>query len=372
MSTFDYINPSENPSTSISFDPGDHPLGNLLKVATNTSLSVEARLLYVILVLMAWSKGRCWPSQAYQSQALGRSERQIRRYHNELEQAGILGINRRPGQSSYYYPWALQTTPDTADRRASDTDVRLTLKKELLNHVTNVDISSDQPAPSPEPDPPVQSENVNAIENLTESIQEPPPQPLATVPNPTVETPASKANLTPDQWCLLEDIERACQDFHSRGHFINLIRQHDETTIYAALSVTKEKLSLESGVRGGAYFTATLKGMAGLQGLGSTPQPSVPPSPCSEPYRPQRVQISEPEPEPVDPEGLVKGLRFQWKAGGIQSLLSWSDKSVSGVDTGTLWSQVKDLLPQAREETLVERFLDTLKVRMKHHAEAAQ
>jgi hypothetical protein len=369
MSIFNGI--STSTEQSISFDPDAHPLGNLLRVATNQKLSVEARLLYVILVLMAWSKGKCWPSQTYQAQSLGRSDRQVRRYHQELEKAGILGINRRPGQSSHYYPFALQTTSDTHDLRAQDTHVRQTLKSELLN-VKNVE-PTDEPGTSnkplsPDPDP-IQ-ENVNAIQNFSESIQEPPRQPQVTPPNPTVETPASKANLTPDQWCLLEDIEQACQDFHSRWHFINLIRQHDETTIYAALSVTKEKMSLESGVRGGAYFTATLKGMARLQGLGSTPEQSIPPSSCSEPYRPQRVQILESEPEPVDPEGLVKGLRFQWKAGGLQSLLSCSDKCASGVDTLALWGQVRGLLPDEQEETLVDRFLDTLKVRMKHQPEA--
>ena len=68
----------------------------------------------------------------------------------------------------------------------------------------------------------------------------------------------------------MEEIERVTGDTWSRGHFINLVRQTDENTIYAALSVAREKMSLESGVKGGAYFTATLKGMLGLSCLNPT------------------------------------------------------------------------------------------------------
>ena len=83
----------------------------------------------------------------------------------------------------------------------------------------------------------------------------------------------SKAQrLTPpslqDHLVLVEEIERVTGDTWSRGHFINLVRHVDEQTVYAALSVTREKMALESGVNAGAYFTATLKGMMGLAGLG--------------------------------------------------------------------------------------------------------
>lgn len=409
MSNSHNINSPRDPS--ISFDQNAHPLGNLLKVATNQSLSLEARLLYVVLVLMAWSKGKCWPSQTYQARSLGRSERQVRRYHQELERSGVLGINRRPGQSSFYYPWALHGTPDTCDLRAQDTGVRLTSKEEQLKSVKNV-----LPVPTPvtctNELPSQDEENVNALEilsnseDLSQPTETPDHEPISnpilesfSLPEPpdTIQTqpPASstrsektkqqlqiqppKANLNPDQWFLLEETEQACNDFHSRGHFINLIRRHDEATIYAALSVTKEKMSLESGVRGGAYFTATLKGMTELRGLGSNPQPSIQPTsppeiqshpPCS--YEPHRAPVLEPQPEPVDPDGLIKGLRFQWKSGGVSSLLLWADRCVSGVDTHELWGQIKELLPREHQETLVDRFLDTLRVRIQHQESTAR
>ncbi|MFC1833530.1 hypothetical protein ACFL2Q_02195 [Thermodesulfobacteriota bacterium] len=161
--------------------------------------------------------------------------------------------------------------------------VRLTSKEEQLKSVKNV-LPVPTPVPCTNELPSRDEENVNALEMLSNSedqsqptetpdqepISNPTPQSLCipepsdtvqtqSQPSPTLakkteqllQTPPPKANLTPDQWCLLEDIEAATGDTWSRGHFINLIRNHDESTIYAALSVTKEKMSLESGVRGG-------------------------------------------------------------------------------------------------------------------------
>ena len=118
----------------------------------------------------------------------------------------------------------------------------------------------------PEELPPSPS-NGNATQSLSSSQKTEEPRPVTESGTPSLVPPTKitrktnpipkekpKASLTPDQWLLVEDIETACRDFHSRGHFINLVRRYNEESIHTALSITKEKLSLESGVNAGAYF----------------------------------------------------------------------------------------------------------------------
>ena len=378
---------------SISFDPGVHPLGNLLKVATNQSLSVEARLLYVILVMMAWSKGRCWPSQQYQSEALGRSDRQVRRYHQELERAGILGINRRPGQSSFYYPWLLHQTPDTCDLRAQDTGVRVTLKKEQVQNVKNVIPPHPKP-PCSEKLSSANEDNVNAIEayskaeefrldkmSISESepsqdvhsrSQEPPP---ASTPVRPKGPSGSKPPLTQDHMFLVEEIERVTGDTWSRGYFVNLVRQVDEQTIWAALSVTREKMALESGVNGGAYFSSTVRGMAGLHSL--TPHR---PSPVTsnefdvgplDSNQPSKVSIPKPEPvDEIDPTALVKGWKVMYRPGNVSSVLSQVGRCLPSWDAQSTWESLRQDRVGECEETVLDEFLDLCAVKVQFQSKA--
>ena len=130
---------------------------------------------------------------------------------------------------------------------------------------------------------------------------------------------------------------------------MNLVRHVDEQTVYAALSVTREKITLESGVNAGAYFTATLKGMMGLAGLGekslrsSIPQPSRSPhvpTPPETPPIPRCIRIE--DPDPVDPESLKKGWRLSYKSGGVNSLLTWIQRCVpASLDVSNLWTDVR-------------------------------
>ena len=341
-------------NTTVRSDESTHPLAGLLKIALDTTISVEARLLYVILVLMAWTKGRCWPSQAYQARALGRSDRSIRGYHHELEKAGLLIIERNPGSVNHYRPSILVDTQwgtsEVHCRRAPEVGCRITPKPELQN-VRNVVVPPPRYVP-PTTSPSQEPENVNA---LIFPAQEQVPDPIPnTIPRQTASPhrPSSQiAALTTDQLFLVEEIERCTGDTWSNKHFSNLVRQYDEQTIYAALSVTREKLTLESGVNGGAYFTATLRGMAHLQTMGSyhtttygetrhdelrktfnprhfhrnsepitvyahaAPKPTV----ASAPSKPQESI----DPELVAPESLINGLKFSYKSGGVKSMLLW-------------------------------------------------
>ncbi|MGO9121477.1 MAG: hypothetical protein ACLQPD_28195 [Desulfomonilaceae bacterium] len=191
-------------------------------------------------------------------------------------------------------------------------------------------------------------------------------------PTPPVVTPRpkTKISITPEQIFLVEEIERVTGDTWSRGNFVNLVRQTDEQTIYAALSVTREKRSLESGVNLGAYFTATLKGMTGLTSLGARPPAEVMTHISMDPsvrLIPRLLHPDEPKPQPVDPDAMKKGWRLYYKGAGVQSMLSLVQRCVPvSVDVERLWVGVRETFPGLEESVLIDRFLDTVVNRARH------
>jgi hypothetical protein len=255
--------------------------------AVRLPVSKGAQILLSELLTWSGERGYCWWSNNAIARDLKWSSSCVWRRTSELQRAGLLASIPRPGRSNYWVPLPgsakmarleNELTPP-ADSRGS-----FLKENEKLKRCT-------VPQPSTgtkQPPPPPEDQNVNAVEVDSEEIpphqapqvqepiqqitSEPPkltvPEPIQQAPTP-VELPQSprKPLLTPEHLFLVEEIERVTGDTWSRGHFINLVRQTDEHTLYAALSVTREKLSLESGVRGGAYFTATLKGMLGLSCL---------------------------------------------------------------------------------------------------------
>ena len=180
------------------------------------------------------------------------------------------------------------------------------------------------PLPGTTPDTPLDS-----LREPNPVLQTPPHRtdPTKPVSPVVVPKPKTKAPITPEQIFLVEEIEKTTGDTWSRGHFLNLVRQADEQTIYAALSVTKEKMTLESGVNLGAYFTATVEGMTELASLGARPvadvmtQQSFPDYPTRPPPArptPRLLHADEPEPEPFDPESLKRGWRLHYRGAGVQ------------------------------------------------------
>jgi hypothetical protein len=152
-----------------------------------------------------------------------------------------------------------------------------------------------------------------------------------------------------------------------------------------ALSITRDKMAQDSGVNGGAYFTATVKSLAGVQPLHNGPRrhvdekpPAITPAPIQAvemrrsvpPVKLPAVKFRE-QPEKPNPEHLIKGLRFHWRNEGLSGLLTWTEKSVVGINIREIWNQVKELLPLAREAERVDRFLETVQVRMQHQVARA-
>ncbi len=355
--------------------------------------------------LLTWSgeRGYCWWSVPKIAKDLGWSASSVWRRSAELQDAHLLEVIPRAGRSNYWVPLPGKTkmerlrfelTPLATPRGP------FLKENEKLKRCTVPDLSTstEQSPPSPS--------NVNAVKICSEkmaplsgttpeipidSIQEPvpivqtPPQsePIRWKSTPVqVPKPKTKAPITPEQIFLVEEIESITGDTWSRGHFVNLVRQADEQTIYAALSVTREKKALESGVNLGAYFTATLKGMTGLAGLGTRTaadfmaQQSCPSYPTNDPPArptPRPLHLDEPEPEPFDPESLKRGWRLHYRGAGVRAMLSLVQKCVPvSVDAGSLWADVRATLPGMQESFVIDRFLDTVVTRMKHAERMAE
>jgi len=188
--------------------------------------------------------------------------------------------------------------------------------------------------------------------------------------------PKPNPSLTPEHLLLLEEIERVTGDTWSRGHFINLVRHTDEQTIYGALSVTREKMAMESGVNGGAYFTSTVRGMTGLASLGASPvaedmtQPSRPTHLSMDTSlrpTPRPLHLDEPKPQPVDPDAMKKGWRLHYKGAGLEGMLALVQRCVPVcVEVSSLWVDVRETFTGVGESVLIDRLLDTIVSRMKH------
>jgi hypothetical protein len=382
-------NSSPDPSTRFS-------ILDLKAQAVRLPVSKGSQILLSELLTWSGERGYCWWSVPKIAKDLGWSVSSVWRRSAELQDAHLLEVIPRAGRSNYWVPLPGKTkmerlrfelTPLATPRGP------FLKENEKLKRCTVPDLgtSTDQSPPSPS--------NVNAIkicpektaplqgtvpETLIDSIQEPIPvlqtpshEPIGQKPTP-VQVPKSKtkAPITPEQIFLVEEIERLTGDTWSRGHFVNLVRLVDEQAIYGALSVTREKIALESGVNAGAYFTSTLKGMTGLASLGARPVADVMPQQSFSDYPttppparpvPRLFHAEEPQPEPFDPESLKRGWRIQYKGSGVRAMISLVQKCVPlSVDVERLWIDVRQTFPGMEEGILVDRLLDTVVTRMRH------
>src|SRR5437868_8747680 len=72
-------------------------------ILTNKDLSVGAKLYYTMLLKYAREKDYCFPGQQTLAEDIGSSERSVRTYQKELEDAGFLEVVQRGlGKTSIY------------------------------------------------------------------------------------------------------------------------------------------------------------------------------------------------------------------------------------------------------------------------------
>jgi len=336
-------NSSPDPSTRFS-------ILDLKAQAVRLPVSKGSQILLSELLTWSGERGYCWWSVPKIAKDLGWSASSVWRRSAELQDAHLLEVIPRAGRSNYWVPLPgpakmerlrIELTPLAESRgpflKENEKPKRCTVEKSCAStekapaspsNVNAVKICPQKMAPlqGTNPDTPLDS-----LQEPIPAVQTPPQsEPIQHKPTP-IETskPKTKASITAEQIFLVEEIERTTGDTWSRGHFLNLVRQADEQTIYAALSVTREKITLESGVNAGAYFTSTLKGMTGLASLGANPVAAVIPQPFPPGYPttphparpiPRFVPLDETEPETFDPESLKRGWRLHYRGAGIRAM----------------------------------------------------
>ncbi len=69
---------------------------------SRTDLSQGARMTYIALLSYGWQDQRCWPGVGRLATDVDVSERQVRVYLNELQQAEALSVVARPGRTNVY------------------------------------------------------------------------------------------------------------------------------------------------------------------------------------------------------------------------------------------------------------------------------
>ena len=350
-----------NPAPTRCQPQTENPLAHLLSVATDRSLSCEARLLYVVLCLMAWSKGYCWPSLATLGSYLGRCDDSVSGYHQELQAAGLLVVERSSRRrSNRYWPATLHGQPPKPHNGSGSQPARtrtrsgsnppttrmgsgLTPKCTELQNVENV-----LPPPAPECAPNLETAqngelcaNGNVVSASLPENQEPEPRPLEPAPpgslvggpstnNPqkTLSQSPSQENLSPaptpekrpttttskavsepkpqpapfDLPTVLE-IESLTGDRRSRGAWVQIVRGCHPETVRQAISATRCKAHEESGVNLGAYFIGCVRNLEPTfhfrKKNGEKPTLTTRPAPAKETPLPPTPVVS---PLPKQPE----------------------------------------------------------------------
>ena len=232
--------------------------------------------------------------------------------------------------------------------------------------------------------------NVNAFESLSSETALPPipiqnhessspyKAPGTFPPTPQSSSkPHPAVNSDPDY--LVEVILETTHDDHSKGAWCRISREVPEQSIYQALSITREKMSLESCVNPGRYFLGTLKGLTGFsfqtRQLKLSSSPPAPPTDTDRPTYPSSQQVVCPssssgkrtlsrlepsQPQDMDPKFLVKGWKMLYQPGKLSTVLNVLQRCVSGCDVQATWERLKQDRPDEEESLILDDFLDLM------------
>jgi hypothetical protein len=390
--------------TKSSYDPSiPFSILDLKAQAVRLPISKGAQILLSELLTWSGERGYCWWGKPAIANDLNWSTSEVWRRATELKLAGLLEVIPRPGRSNYWVPLPgrnriervqNELAPIAGSRYPSYEKKIENLKRcTVPNHGTG----THEPPPSSESNENAvnictedrslvtkTTTNIPAIESIPEPVpvsQVPSqPEPICQKPHSSVlvPKPQTRSPLTPDHLALVDEIERVTADTWSRGNFINLVRQTDEQTIWSALSVTKEKIALESGVNAGAYFTATVKGLIGLKKLGQPyfPLPGHPvrsPEPKTQPPQQRTpIEIPEPDPEPLDLESMKKGWMLLYRPGNVGSVLNVIGRCLEGWDVSETWKTLLAERHREPEKAVLHELLDLAGLKVQYAVDAGR
>lgn len=366
--------------------------------AVRLPVSKGAQILLSELLTWSGERGYCWWSVSAIAKDLKWSTTVVWRKSVELQKSGLLVTIPRPGRSNYWVPLpgpAKMARLKNELTPLADSRPPLEKKKENSKALITFQPPDHEYVPATLSHPTGMNDNASKISDLESRITKleqaftapeskaPISEGLVQSPNPQrSSSPAPlKANLSPVDRLLLQDIEETCHDYHSRGCFIKIIREYPEEMIRAALSVTRDTLITVSGTNGGAYFQATLRGMTPVCTAEESPQSNSrllhsstdtvtrQKALCVQPRdRTVATQALDqtvttpplPEPEQPDPAALIKGWRLLYEPGNVQRMLSGIKRCFSQCDVHKVWENLKAEMIHLTEEGLVSEFLDLM------------
>jgi hypothetical protein len=187
---------------------------------------------------------------------------------------------------------------------------------------------------------------------------------------------------------LLREILDLTGDHKSKGCWISCVSRLPEEEIRIAMSSLRQAMMETDVYRPGGYMLGIIKSRNPEFSFSSKGKKKnhgqyhddrvhstvAPPMSTRTPHvRVPVVPPSPPEPPPPSIEDLVKGWRFASRSISIPRLLEIMKTSIGDVlDPSALWSQVKDLCPGKDERTVIDRFLEVVTTRLRHHASQAK
>lgn len=92
---------------------GTTPVPNLMMM--DNELSIQARFLFQCLLMHGFGKRECFPANHLLQHELGVSERQLRRYKNELIESGLIEI-KQTGRKKIIYVINHQALEERAEK----------------------------------------------------------------------------------------------------------------------------------------------------------------------------------------------------------------------------------------------------------------
>lgn len=227
------------------------------------------------------------------------------------------------------------------------------------------------------PDPPGETENVNAFPK-SPSLPDLEPtfhhtSPPAALPEPMglpVKQLVKVKSTIPspnDFSYLVEEIQSVTNDHHSVA-FTRIAREADEASAFRALSITRLAMEEQSIAKPGAYFNRVVQEISGFsfgsnQLARSKPSPDSPPQPIHRiPVNPVATQ----QKEEIDPNALVNAWKLLYRTDSkLQSVLAMIGRCLPEWNVHEAWESLKADRVGETEESVLDEMLELCAFKLK-------